>query len=190
MSVLVQYTNKDGLTRHYGIQDVDDGRNREPRTAGGLRQIVVDFAFGELTEASGVGFYDADASGGTTPDSFSGAIAFVPSGSWVTRAYVVAVTAWTGTATLDIGFESQAGAAQDADALYNGIDVDHADTGLATIGAAIIPNGVGVGNTSGSYDPDWSAGFNTADMYVRVIKADSGTLTAGTARLVVEYMAP
>lgn len=190
MSVLVQYTNKDGLTRHYGIQDVDDGRNREPSTAGGIRQIAVDFAFGDLTEAAGVGFYDADASGGTTPDSFSNAIAFVPAGSFVTAAYLVAVTAWTGTATVDIGFESQAGAAQDADALWAGLDVDHADTGLATIGAAVVPTGVGVGNTAGSYDPDWSAGFSTADMYLRVIKADSGTLTAGTARLVVEYMAP
>ena len=187
MAALNQFTNSDGLVRRYGVENVVDLRARDGLFQEGA--LVLDFAFGDITAVGSTGFYDQDNSGGDTPDEFSEAVAFIPAGSIITASYLVAITAWTGTATIDIGFESKAGAAQDVDALYDGLDVDHADTGLATIGASPVPNGVLTQNTSGTYDPDGTSGFNTADMYLRVINADAGTLTAGTAKLVVKYIA-
>ena len=189
MATEVVYTNKDGLTRRFGVQDkVDRPRVTQENVK---RTLVLDFTYADVTGAASTGFYDADASGGDTPDSFSNAVPYIPANSVITNAYIVATSAWTGTATVDIGFESQDGTALDADALFDGLDVDSATVGLANAGAAPLPNGVSAQNTTGTYDPDnISDNFSSANMYVRPINADAGTLTAGAARLVVEYIEP
>lgn len=189
MASATQFTNADGLVRRYGVTSAEDKRPK--LTATNVKQtLVVDFTYEDITAVGSTGFYDADASGGDTPDSFSDAVPFIPAGSIITATYIVATTAWTGTAVIDIGFEQQDGSVQDVDGLYDGLDVDDAADGLATVGASPLPNGVLTQNTTGTYDPDGTAGFNTENMYIRVHNQSAGTLTAGAARLVVEYIAP
>lgn len=183
------FTNADGLTQRFGAQDVVSDRPRYTR--GKVEEeMVVDFVYSDVTAAASTGFYDADASGGDTPDSFSDAVPYIPADSILTGAYIVATTAWTGTATLDIGLENQAGTAIDADAFFDGLDVDSATVGLDNAGCTPIPNGVLVQNTSGTYNPDGLGDATSENMYVRVINADAGTLTAGAAKLVIKYIAP
>jgi|TARA_Y100000310_G_scaffold103515_1_gene101895 hypothetical protein len=187
MTALTQQTNADGLVQRYGQETPADSASAGDGSRGSaIREYVLNFTAAEITAAAGTGFYDADASGGTTPDSFSDAAPFIPAGSVICSAYLVATVAWTGNATIDIGFETKAGAAQDADGLFNGLDVDDAADGLNTIGASPVPDGPCVRETSGTYDPDWQDGLG--DHYVRVINADAGTLTAGEAKLVVQYI--
>lgn len=180
-------TNNDGLVVSYGARDAadDGGIAKSGSSVPALQTMRWDFNYENLPG------FDADASGGATPDSFSDAVPFIPSGSIITRAFLVATTGWTGTGTMDIGFEEKDGTDVDVDGLYDGLDVDHADTGLATVGAAPIPNGVCVQNTSGTYDPDWmeAATATTDNLYVRAFAA-TGSFTAGAASLVVEYIAP
>ena len=186
MSALIKQTNSDGLTQRYGKEE-PEGILAAGQTRGKVvQEFVLDFKFSDITANSSTGMYDADASGGSTPDSFSDAVNFIPAGSAIVNAYLVTTVAWTGTATIDIGFETKAGAAQDEDGLYDGLDVDSATVGLATAGANVVPNGVVVQNTTGTFDPDWNDGLG--DHYVRVINADAGTLTAGEAKLVIEYI--
>jgi len=68
--------------------------------------------------------------------------------------------------------------------------VDSATVGLDNAGCSPLPNGVLVQNTTGTYDPDGIGDATSANMYIRVINADAGTLTAGAAKLVVKFIAP
>ncbi len=103
--------------------------------------------------------------------------AFIPAGSYITSAHLLVSTAFTsgGSATLTIGTYTQAGAAVDAD----GID---AAIALAAIGAdkAVACDGAAVGGT---------ATVGGADVYVEAIYG-TAALTAGEAKLVIEYIEP
>ena len=103
--------------------------------------------------------------------------AFIPAGSYITGAHLIVSTAFTsgGSATLTIGTYTQAGAAVDAD----GID---AAIALAAIGAdkAVACDGAAVGGT---------ATVGGADVYVEAIYG-TAALTAGEAKLVIEYIEP
>ena len=189
MSALVQQTNLDGLVQRYGVEDAVGPRMRVSANDGPFQTLIVDFAFGDLTVTSGTGFYDADASGGSTVDSFSDAIPFIPANSIITRAYIVAKTAWAGDGLIDVGLENKAGTALDVDAIFDGIDVDAA-TGFDTAGNIVLASGVGVALTSSTFDVDFNATHSNVDMYVRPISdATDGTFTAGTAQMVIEYIA-
>lgn len=192
--MVTRFTNADGLVETYGPRAAGDD-SKFPRIDASnsmVRSLVLPFSYSDVTASSGTGFYDADASGGSTPDSFSSAVNSIPAGSTIVNAYLTTRTAWAGTATLDIGFWTQAGVVIDIDALYDGLDVDHTDTGMLTVGAMPLPNGVAVQNTSGTFDPDWhdSLSATTAPLYIRVCNADAGTLTAGASTLVVEFIPP
>jgi hypothetical protein len=191
---ITRFTNKDGLVETYGTRAASDDAKfpRKVSSRGVVQSLVLPFSYSDITADSGTGFYDADASGGSTPDSFSSAVNAIPAGSTIVAAYLTTRTAWAGTATIDIGFWTQAGVVIDIDALYDGLDVDHTDSGMLTVGAAPFPNGVAVQQTSGTFDPDWhdTVSATTADLYLRVCNADAGTLTAGASTLVVEYIPP
>lgn len=192
--MVTRYTNADGLVETYGPRDADDDSKfpRKVSTRGAVQALVLPFSYSDITADSGTGFYDADASGGSTVDSFSSAVNAIPAGSTIVNAYLTTRTAWAGTATIDIGFWTQAGVVIDIDALYDGLDVDHTDTGMLTVGAMPKPNGVAVQTTTGTFDPDWhdTVSATTAPLYIRVCNADAGTLTAGASTLVVEYLPP
>lgn len=170
------FTNADGLTRHYGPQTTRDKAYQVVNIGGGLKQLVVDFTYDDLPS------FDADASGGSTPDSFSDAIPFIPAGSTIIRAYVVTVTDWAtaDSAVLDIGTYTKAGSAIDVDGIFDGLAAASLDAG--DVASA---NGVDVVTTSGSFDG--AVVSTTENAYLR-IQTLVGSFTTGKSRLVVEFM--
>ena len=99
--------------------------------------------------------------------------ASIPAGSYIIGAYLRVTSAMTGTSgTLTIGLAQKDGTAIDAD----GIDVAIAQADLAA-GKAVLCNGALVGGvvTTGS-----TPGY--------VYTTKGGTVTAGAARLVIEYI--
>lgn len=189
MSALVQRTNADGLNVRYGVESSVD-RTRGTRAA--VEEVLImDFDIADMTVAAGTGFYDADASGGETLDSYSDAIPFIPADSVITRAFVICTTACVGTAAMDIGLENKAGTVIDSDGIYDGLDLDSATVGLAGVGDTPIPNGVLVQNTTGTYDPDGLGDATSENYYVRpIIDGAAGSVTSGRVRLTVFYIAP
>lgn len=101
--------------------------------------------------------------------------AFIPAGSYITDARLVVTTAFTsgGSAALNIGLYTAAGAAIDAD----GIDAAVAVADLAA-NKAVVCNGALVGGT---------ATIGTANAYVSW-DYDTAAFTAGAAKLVIEYI--
>jgi hypothetical protein len=101
--------------------------------------------------------------------------AFIPAGAYITKASLVVTTAFTGTnATLNIGLQTAAGSAIDAD----GIDAVIAVTDLASIGKAVACNGALVAGT---------ATVGSANAYVS-LDYDTAAFTAGAGKLVIEYI--
>ncbi len=99
--------------------------------------------------------------------------AFIPAGSFITNAYLKVTSAMTGTSgTLTIGLAQKDGTAIDAD----GIDVAVAQADLAA-DKAVVCNGALVRGT---------ATVGSANAYVYTTKG--GTVTAGAAKLVIEYI--
>lgn len=164
------FTNEDGLTRHYGPQAVRDQAYQSVQVAGGIKQLVVDFTYDALPG------YDADASGGGTPDSFSDAAARLPALSVIKSAYLIVTTPFAGGTSYTVGLHEQDGTAIDADGIFTAAELP-----LADIDAA---GDFHVG-TSGALI---GAGIGADDGYLRV--AANGTFTAGKARLVIEYVEP
>lgn len=99
--------------------------------------------------------------------------AFIPAGSYITNAYLKVTSAMTGTSgTLTIGLAQKDGTVIDAD----GIDAAVAQADLAA-DKAVVCNGALVRGT---------ATVGSADAYVYTAKG--GTVTAGAAKLVIEYI--
>lgn len=172
------YTNADGLTRHYGTQTVRDKAYQVVDIGGGIKQFVVDFSYDDLPD------FDADASGGSTPDSFSDAIPFLPKGSTVLDAVLLVTTAFAGGTSYVAGFYTQAGAAIDADGVFTGTALALANIDAA--GDVRTADGVDVVKTSGTFDA--AAVSTTEDGYLKVTA--TGTFTAGKARMVITYIEP
>ena len=86
--------------------------------------------------------------------------AYIPAGSYITKATLVVTTAWTsgGSGTLGIGLQNSAGSAIDAD----GIDAAIAKTALA-VNTAVACDGALVGGT---------ATVGAADAYISLVYAD------------------
>lgn len=161
------YTNQDGLTRHYGPQDKRDKAYQIVDVGGGIKQLVIDFSFDDLPG------FDADASGGTTPDSFSDAIPAIPALAAIVSARFLVTTAFADGTSYTVGLHEQDGTAIDADGLFTASNLPVAD--IDAVGDFVVGDGALVGASIG------------ADKgYVRV--AASGTFTAGKARMVIEYI--
>lgn len=101
--------------------------------------------------------------------------AFIPAGAYITKATLIVTTAFTGSsATLNIGLQTLAGSAIDAD----GIDAVIAVADLASIGKAVACNGALVAGT---------ATIGSANAYVS-FDYDTAAFTAGAGKLVIEYI--
>jgi hypothetical protein len=99
---------------------------------------------------------------------------YIPAGSFITSAYLVVTTAFAGaSAVLNVGLQTAAGVAIDAD----GIDAAVATADLAA-NKAVVADGDLVGGT---------ATVGAADAYLS-IDYDTAAFTAGAAKLVVEYI--
>lgn len=99
---------------------------------------------------------------------------FIPAGSFITDAYLIVTTAFAGTnAVLNIGLQTAAGVAIDAD----GIDAAIAVAALAA-NKAVVNDGALVRGT---------ATVGSAPAYLS-IDYDTAAFTAGAAKLVIEYI--
>jgi len=101
--------------------------------------------------------------------------AFIPAGSYITSAYLIVDTAFAGaTATVNIGLYEADGTAIDA----VGIDEDIAITAIDADGDVVVCNGSYVGGVTT---------VGSADAYIEV-DYDTAALTAGSGKLIVEYI--
>jgi len=173
---MTDFTNKDGLTRHYGPQTPRDKAYQVVRVGGGISQLVVDFSYDDLPG------FDADAGGGSTPDSFSEAIPYIPAGATILDATFLVCDAFAGGTSYVVGTYTKAGAAIDADGIFTGTALALAN--IDADGDVATPDGVDVVKTSGSFDG--SAVDTANDAYLVV--AASGTFTDGQARMVITYL--
>jgi len=101
--------------------------------------------------------------------------AFIPAGAYITKASLIVTTAFAGaTAALNIGLQTAAGVAIDAD----GIDAAIAVTAIDAIGDVVACNGAAVAGV---------VTVGTAPAYVS-LDYDTAAFTAGAAKLVIEYI--
>lgn len=157
----MSYTNADGLF----VLTFDDKGKRQDNgvTAGSIKQSIIHTIEDASTIGSTFGSSDIDVMDAT-----------IPAGAYITNAYVISTADFTsgGAATLDIGLYEADGTAIDAD----GIDAAVALAALSA-GNAVNADGALVGGTL--------AVANEA--YVG-LKYNTATYTAGTAKVVVEYI--
>jgi hypothetical protein len=101
--------------------------------------------------------------------------AFIPAGSYITKASLVVTTAFTsgGSATLGVGLQEADGTIIDAD----GIDAAVAVADLA-VNKAVVCNGALVGGT---------ATVGADNSYLSLVYG-TAAFTAGAAKLVIEYI--
>jgi len=156
----MSYTNSDGLfviTNNAQGAVRDNGLNAQ----NGVKTMVF-----EIKDATKLGTSAVD----PQPND-----AFIPAGSYITKASLVVTTAFTsgGSATLTIGLQQADGTIIDAD----GIDATVAVADLAA-NKAVVANGALVGGT---------ATIGAADAYMSVIYG-TAAFTAGAAKLVIEYI--
>ena len=152
-----------GAAQHYGVREANTGLPQTVATYGLVRQLEVYVDYVQVN--AGLPTANADDDQGTLK---------IPAGSLIRTAYFVVGTAFTsgGSATLELGLEDTDGTVNDADGL------DSLAVAALTAGSWHVLNGALVGAVSG-----------TAAAQVSVDDA-TATFTAGTGRLVVEYMEP
>lgn len=166
------YTNTDGLKLRFGKRSVVGDTNIASHSTDSIvRELVVNWEYNNLPAV------DQDAGGGTTNDSFSSAVAFIPAGSHIVRSNTYVKTAFAGGTSYLLGLYTRAGAAIDAD----GIDGAIALTDMDADGDMVVNDGAMVAPTAG-------ANTTTSDAYFVV--AATGTYTAGKARTVICYIPP
>ena len=152
-----------GASQNYGPRVTNEGLPDTVSTYGVVRQLEMYVDFEQVN--AGLPTLNADTDAG---------VLVVPAGSLVKNAYLEVGDAWTsaGSAVLNIGSETVAGATLDADGF------DTLAKAVLTVGAWITLDGALVGATIGTVDAQISMDDATA------------VFTAGTGRLIVEYIVP
>lgn len=169
---MAKYTNADGLTIRMGGESPLTYNAGVPSNSGSvIKTMFIDFDYANYPN------FDKDANNDGTKDSFTGQTPAIPAGATIHRAFMQIKAAVTGgTATgIDIGLYTKAGATIDADGI------------AAAAGAGGVLSGLTANTTvvcAGAYASNDNVG--TADAYVKF--TPNGTLTAGTGRLVIEYI--
>ena len=150
-----------GAAQHYGVREANTGLPQTVSTYGLVRQLEVYVDFAQVN--AGLPSDNADDDQGTLK---------IPANSLIKSAYLFVGTAWTsgGSATLELGLEDTDGTVNDADGL------DTLAVAALTVGSVHVLDGALIGATVG-----------TADAQVSIDDAIA-VFTAGTGRLVVEYM--
>jgi len=174
---MTNYTNNDGLLVEAGAQGTQyRGVHQETHNDGDINTLSISWSFDRLPR------FDQDAGGGTTPDSFSARLAFIPANSLVTDVYTIITTAFAGGTSYVMGTYQRDGTVIDADGFYTGTEL--ATAGMNTKGKILLPDGVDVRRTSGTFDD--LVLHISQDAYVLVTA--TGTFTAGAARTVIQYI--
>lgn len=155
----MSYTNADGLL--VLTNGAQGSVNLTGGTEYGVKFLVIDIA-----DATAIG---SSAAAPAANDSF------IPAGAYITKASLIVTTAFAGSsAALNIGLQTAAGAAIDAD----GIDAAIAVTAIDAIGDVVACNGAAVAGV---------VTVGTAPAYVS-LDYDTAAFTAGAAKLVIEYI--
>ena len=156
----MSYTNADGL---FIVTDEAQGavRDNGVTASNGIKTLVF-----EIKDATLLGTSDVN----PQPND-----AFIPAGSYITKASLVVTTAFTsgGSATLGVGLQQADGTIIDAD----GIDATVAVADLA-VNKAVVCNGALVGGT---------ATVGADNSYLSLVYG-TAAFTAGAAKLVIEYI--
>jgi len=136
-----------------------------------IRELVVDWEYNNLPD------FDQDAGGGSTNDTFSSQVAYIPAGSHIVSSNTYIKTAFVGGTSYDMGLYQRTGTVFDAD----GIDATLVVADMDADGDMVVNNGAAVAPIAGANTP-------TVDTYLVV--AATGTYTAGKARTVIRYIPP
>lgn len=161
------WTNEDGLKVPFNLASAKQQESGATAVAA-TRQMIIYY------NSQDVG--DLETAGNT-----SGREAFIPGNAYITRASFLVDTAFTsgGSTTLTIGLAEADGTAIDAD----GIDATIAKTALDAVGDVVACDGALV---AGVLQAGGASGASK-EAYVYFTTA-SGPWTAGSGRLVIEYV--
>ena len=157
------WKNADGLKVKFDDEIANPTVNVPGQVVEGtvVKTLKVDFTFDKLPGPDDTG------------SGYSGEVAYIPAGSFITNAYLIATADWGGTTpTLTLGLEQQDGTTIDAD----GIDAAIAEAAL-DVGDVVYCDGALIGGNVVS---------TTANAYV--VATTGGTVTSGSAVLFVEYI--
>lgn len=176
------WQNSDGLTVRFPIDFISNPRavNRVTalNTRGAIKELEIDV---DLTKIpTGTVSYTSDLNNDGTLDGFNTGDTYLPADSSVLRITWIAKDAAAGGTSFTVGTYALTGAAIDADGLITATEGVLANTNAA--GKRIYGAGAYVATTAGT------PGVGTADAYIGV--STTGTFTAGTARLIIEYIDP
>lgn len=152
-----------GASQNYGPRETNEGLPDTVSTYGLVKQLELYMDFAQVN--AGLPTLNADTDAGTL---------VIPANSLLVRSYLEVGVAFTsgGSATLELGVETVAGGTVDADG------IDSIAVAALTAGSWTVNDGAVVGATVGAVDVQISVDDATA------------VFTAGTARLVVEYIEP
>ncbi len=160
------WTNDDGLQVPFGQDQARETQSIMGKaTTPVMEYMVVDINWDDLPT------FTADLNNDGTLNGFSDSDAYIPAGSYITRATLIVTTLFAGGTDYDLGFYEQDGSVIDA------VEIDEAVALTVLDGAndVHICNGAIVGGILST----------TEDSYLVV--AETGTFTAGAMKLVIEY---
>lgn len=151
---------KRGVVNHYGPRETNGKYGAVSKGTGIVKRAQWDFSYDDLPDAATNGLGHS-----------------VPAGAYIKSAVMYVDQAWTstsGTTDLLVGFEQANGTAIDVDGLFDGTEATQ--TAIGTEGNVINGAGALVGA---------SIGANAGEL---VVAGSVDDLTAGKARVVVEYV--
>ena len=177
-----KWQNADGLGVKFGNYVKDAGnyvnRFRDVDRSGVIKVAVCEV---DLTKiATGTVTYTSDLNNDGTNDGFNEGDFNFPAYSSILRVYYIARTAAAGGTSFTVGTYAKTGAAQTATGLVTATEAVLAN--LDTIGARVYGAGAFVSTAVETASVGATAAFPAI--------AGTGTFTAGTGLLVVEYVTP
>lgn len=177
------WTNPDGLQVKFANYYREPGNfvnvpRALPSKGGLIKEIVIDYDLAELG-ANGVS-YTSDLNNDGTRDGFNTGDCYLPANASVLRVIVVASVAAAGGTSITLGTFGLTGSAIDADGLITATEGVVAN--LNTVGGRTYGNGAYVATSADT------PGIGSADGYLALTA--SGTFTAGTGRILIEYIDP
>lgn len=164
---MAHWINDDGLKVNFGQDQARETASLMAKTIslGPINYMVCDLNYDDLPT------YTADLDGDGTDDGWTDEDAYIPAGSYITRAWIIVETAFADGTSYNLGLYQLNGTVIDAD----GIDAAVAVADMAANESVDCD-----GQLVGTQD------LLTADAYLLV--AATGTYTAGKAKIVIEYI--
>lgn len=176
------WVNPDGLKvpfgNYYKTPANFVNRPRAVKRSGSIKEIVIDYDLAKLG-ANGVS-YTTDLDNDGVVDGFTTGDSYLPAYSSVLRVTLVVKTAAAGGTSITLGTFGLTGTAVSATSLITATEGVIAN--LDTVGARTFGAGALVSTSVET------AGVGSADAFVALTA--SGTFTAGTGRIIIEYVDP